>query len=173
MLEKLGPTFVKLGQALSIRPDVIGPAATEELAKLQDAGTLRKGGWVDGFVFLSFSLSFLYIHPSTHPPTHPPQSVPPFSNEVAFSILEQELGKPWQEVFSEISSEPIAAASLAQVYKAKLKENDEWVAVKIQRPEMLETGKSFFSLSAHPPTHPYSPAAHSNRLFLLYPPSHP
>ncbi|EWM25218.1 hypothetical protein Naga_101194g1 [Nannochloropsis gaditana] len=37
VLEKLGPTFVKLGQALSIRPDVIGPAATEELQKLQDA----------------------------------------------------------------------------------------------------------------------------------------
>jgi aarF domain-containing kinase len=37
VLEKLGPTFVKLGQALSIRPDVVGPAATEELSKLQDA----------------------------------------------------------------------------------------------------------------------------------------
>lgn len=102
VLEKLGPTFVKLGQALSIRPDIIGPAATDELQKLQDA-------------------------------------VPPFSNDIAFKILEEELGCPWQDVFSELSTEPIAAASLAQVYKAKLKENGEWVAVKVQRPDMLAT----------------------------------
>ena len=100
--EKLGPTFVKLGQALSIRPDVIGPAATEELQKLQDA-------------------------------------VPPFSNDVAMKIIEEELGRPWTEVFSEMSPEPIAAASLAQVYKGKLVSTGEYVAIKVQRPQMLET----------------------------------
>ncbi|CAN0184444.1 unnamed protein product, partial [Ectocarpus sp. 4 AP-2014] len=78
VIEKLGPTFIKLGQALSIRPDVIGPAATDELAKLQDA-------------------------------------VPPFPTPLAMEVLEQELGRPPSEVFSEISEEPIAAASLAQM----------------------------------------------------------
>ncbi|CAN0321416.1 unnamed protein product, partial [Discosporangium mesarthrocarpum] len=77
VIEKLGPTFIKLGQALSIRPDVIGPAATEELAKLQDA-------------------------------------VPSFPTEVALELMEKELGRPPSEVFSELSEEPVAAASLAQ-----------------------------------------------------------
>ena len=80
----------------------VGPAATEELQKLQDA-------------------------------------VPPFSNEIAYKLIEKELGRPWREVFSEISSQPIAAASLAQVYKGKLVSNGEYVAIKVQRPEMVAT----------------------------------
>lgn len=101
IIENLGPTFIKLGQALSIRPDVIGPAATEELAKLQDA-------------------------------------VPPFPREAAYKCIEKELGRPLNEVFSEIALEPAGSASLAQVYRAVLY-NGDIVAVKIQRPGLLPT----------------------------------
>ena len=66
--------------ALCIRYSQVGPAAMEELQKLQDA-------------------------------------VPPFSNEIAYKLIEKELGgRPWREVFSEISTQPVAAASLAQVW---------------------------------------------------------
>ncbi|XAR62225.1 Cadmium-transporting ATPase [Bertholletia excelsa] len=60
--------------------------------------------------------------------------IAPFSNEVAFSTIEQELGLPINELFSEISPEPIAAASLGQVYKARLRRTGQVVAVKVQRP---------------------------------------
>lgn len=100
LLTRLGPTFVKLGQALSVRPDIIGPEAMNELRDLCDA-------------------------------------VPSFTNKVAFQMMEEELGKPVSEVFSEISEKPIAAASLGQVYKARLRSNGKEVAVKVQRPDML------------------------------------
>lgn len=101
VIEKLGPTFIKLGQALSIRPDVIGPAATDELAKLQDA-------------------------------------VPPFPTPLAMELLEEELGQAPSEVFSEISEDPIASASLAQVYRGVLKSDGRAVAIKIQRPGLVQ-----------------------------------
>ncbi|CAN8076634.1 unnamed protein product [Agarophyton chilense] len=100
VLTTLGPTFVKLGQALSVRPDIIGPEAMNELRLLCDA-------------------------------------VPSFSNEIAFQMMEQELGRPVNEVYSEISDKPIAAASLGQVYKARLRSNGKEVAIKVQRPDML------------------------------------
>merc|ERR1719171_1963484 len=65
-------------------------------------------------------------------------SVQPFSSDVAVSQIESELGGPLGQFFSEISSEPVAAASLAQVYKAKLASTGEYVAVKVQRPAVLE-----------------------------------
>jgi aarF domain-containing kinase len=60
--------------------------------------------------------------------------ISPFSTEVAFNTIEQELGLPIDELFSEISPEPIAAASLGQVYQARLCRTGEVVAVKVQRP---------------------------------------
>ncbi|CAL5070321.1 unnamed protein product [Urochloa decumbens] len=60
--------------------------------------------------------------------------IAPFSTEVAFNIIEKELGLPLDMVFSEISPEPVAAASLGQVYQAKLRSNGKVVAVKVQRP---------------------------------------
>lgn len=99
--QQLGPTFVKLCQTLSVRPDVLPKAALEELAVLQD-------------------------------------SVQPFDSEIAKMQIETELGRPIEEVFSEISDEPVAAASLAQVYKATLKKDGRQVAVKVQRPQVLE-----------------------------------
>lgn len=101
ILTSLGPAYIKLGQALSIRPDLLSPAAMNELQKLCD-------------------------------------KVPSFDNEVAMQLIETELGRPWYEVYAELTPEPIAAASLGQVYKGKLK-TGETVAVKVQRPYVLET----------------------------------
>jgi len=101
IVTSLGPAYIKLGQALSIRPDLLSPAAMSEMQKLCD-------------------------------------KVPSFSNKVAMKLLEAELGKPWQEIYSELSEEPIAAASLGQVYKGRLL-TGEPVAVKVQRPYVLET----------------------------------
>ena len=97
MLTKLGPTFIKAGQVLANRPDIMRQDYMNELCVLQD-------------------------------------DVPPFSDEAAFQILESQLGRPLGEVFSSISDRPVAAASLGQVYKGILRENNEEVAVKVQRP---------------------------------------
>lgn len=99
-LEKLGPTYIKAGQMMSVRPDVLPQEALDELAKLQD-------------------------------------SVKPFDTELAVRLIEGELGGELGQFFSEISEKPVAAASLAQVYKAKVAATGEWVAVKIQRPDVL------------------------------------
>ncbi|CAN6990513.1 unnamed protein product [Brassica rapa subsp. trilocularis] len=102
IVTSLGPAYIKLGQALSIRPDILSPAAMTELQKLCD-------------------------------------KVPSFPDDVAMALLEEELGKPWQEIYSELSPSPIAAASLGQVYKGRLKDNGDLVAVKVQRPFVLES----------------------------------
>ncbi|PWZ41446.1 putative aarF domain-containing protein kinase [Zea mays] len=60
--------------------------------------------------------------------------IAPFSNDVAFNIIEKELGLPLDMVFSEITPEPVAAASLGQVYQARLRSSGKIVAVKVQRP---------------------------------------
>lgn len=60
--------------------------------------------------------------------------VPPFPNEEALDVVEYELGQPLHQVFSRISPEPVAAASLGQVYKTVFRENGEEVALKVQRP---------------------------------------
>jgi predicted unusual protein kinase regulating ubiquinone biosynthesis (AarF/ABC1/UbiB family) len=96
ILTRLGPTFIKVGQALSTRPDLIRKDFLVELIKLQD-------------------------------------QLPPFDNELAFSILEKELGLKVDEAYREISPHPVAAASLGQVYRAVL-HTGEVVAVKVQRP---------------------------------------
>ncbi|KAF7086929.1 hypothetical protein CFC21_090172 [Triticum aestivum] len=102
IVTSLGPAYIKLGQALSIRPDILSPAAMTELQKLCD-------------------------------------KVPSFPDDIAMALLEEELGRPWQDIYSELSPSPIAAASLGQVYKGRLKETGELVAVKVQRPFVLET----------------------------------
>jgi aarF domain-containing kinase len=67
-------------------------------------------------------------------------SVKPFETSIAIQQIESELGDKLGAFFSEISTEPAAAASLAQVYKARLASTGEFVAVKVQRPNVLETG---------------------------------
>ena len=96
LLTQLGPAFIKIGQAMSTRPDLVPPVFLEELSKLQD-------------------------------------QIPPFPNEIAFQFIREELGKDYREIYSEISTDPIAAASLGQVYRATL-HTGETVAVKVQRP---------------------------------------
>ncbi|XP_009414258.1 protein ACTIVITY OF BC1 COMPLEX KINASE 3, chloroplastic-like [Musa acuminata AAA Group] len=107
---RLGPTFVKIGQGLSTRPDVCPPEYLEELSELQDA-------------------------------------LPTFPNEEAFACIERELGTPLESIYSAISADPIAAASLGQVYKAQLKYSGQVVAVKVQRPGIEEAiGLDFYLL---------------------------
>jgi predicted unusual protein kinase regulating ubiquinone biosynthesis (AarF/ABC1/UbiB family) len=100
ILTVLGPAYIKVGQALSTRPDLIPPLYMEELTKLQD-------------------------------------QLPPFPNAVAFQFIEEELGDRPENVYAELSPDPIAAASLGQVYKGKLK-SGETVAVKVQRPGLAQ-----------------------------------
>lgn len=54
-------------------------------------------------------------------------------------MIEADLGAPVEELFSEFSAEPVAAASLAQVYRARLRDGGAEVAVKVQRPGALST----------------------------------
>jgi predicted unusual protein kinase regulating ubiquinone biosynthesis (AarF/ABC1/UbiB family) len=100
-LTRLGPSFIKVGQALSTRPDLVRRDFLEELIKLQD-------------------------------------QLPPFPNEIAFAIIEEDLDGLVDEIYPEISPHPIAAASLGQVYRACLQTGEE-VAVKVQRPNLRPT----------------------------------
>src|SRR5450631_2169633 len=99
-LEELGPIFVKFGQALSTRRDLLPVDVADELAKLQD-------------------------------------SVPPFSGEMAMRMIEKTFGKPLAEIFGSFESTSLAAASIAQVHAATLKNGAE-VVVKVLRPGMRE-----------------------------------
>ncbi|XP_043719964.1 uncharacterized aarF domain-containing protein kinase At1g71810, chloroplastic isoform X2 [Telopea speciosissima] len=80
------------------------------------------------------------LGPDVIPPTYLEElsllqdRITPFSSEVAFETIEQELGLPIDSLFSEISPEPVAAASLGQVYQARLRPGGQVVAVKVQRP---------------------------------------
>ena len=65
--------------------------------------------------------------------------MPRFSNEVARQIFKDEFGQDFEDVYTDVSPDPIAAASIGQVYKAKLKATGEDVAIKVQRPGILET----------------------------------
>ncbi|MBK8148681.1 MAG: AarF/ABC1/UbiB kinase family protein [Acidobacteria bacterium] len=97
-LIELGPTFIKIGQSMGTRPDLLPLPFVKALGELQD-------------------------------------SVPPFPNEIAFARIEKELEKKINEVYEEFDIEPVAAASLGQVYRAKLYSGEE-VAVKVQRPNL-------------------------------------
>ncbi|CAI5495187.1 unnamed protein product [Closterium sp. Naga37s-1] len=97
LLCRLGPSFIKSGQVLANRPDIIREDYMNELCILQD-------------------------------------DVPAFPTQEAFAIIEANMGVPLEETFSAISPEPVAAASLGQVYRARLRASGAEVAVKVLRP---------------------------------------
>jgi len=102
LLTSLGPCFIKLGQALSIRPDLLPSPFLFELQKLCDA-------------------------------------VPSFPTQQAIDMIEAELGGSVASTFLDLDSsvEPIAAASLGQVYKVRLaSEPSKELGLKVQRPDM-------------------------------------
>ncbi|MCF7970859.1 MAG: ubiquinone biosynthesis regulatory protein kinase UbiB [Methylococcaceae bacterium] len=97
-LEDLGPIYVKFGQALSTRKDILPDDIADELVKLQD-------------------------------------KVPPFSDQQAREVIEQQLGMSIETAFAEFSASPLASASVAQVHKAVL-HSGEQVIVKVLRPDV-------------------------------------
>lgn len=98
--EDLGPTFIKLGQLLSSRSDLLPEAYTTELAALRD-------------------------------------DVRPFPFDEARAILAEELGRPPEDIFATIESEPVASASISQVHRATLPDGRK-VALKIRRPGIVK-----------------------------------
>lgn len=105
VLEELGPTYIKLGQMLSTRPDLIGVEIANELESLRD-----------------------------NTPTTP-------FNEIK-EVIEKELGKPINEIYKEIDEKPLGSASIGQVHKGILLENNKEVAIKVQKPNVRETIES-------------------------------
>lgn len=99
VLEELGPAYIKLGQMLSTRPDLVGWDMANELEKLRDDT------------------------PAT-----------PFP-EIK-KVIEEQLGKPIDEVYKNLDENPVGSASIGQVYKATLIENNEEVAIKVQKPHI-------------------------------------
>ena len=97
---ELGGSFIKLGQAMSVRPDITGQEIAKDLSVLQD-------------------------------------DLPPFDTKIAKKIIEEELEKNINDLFSEFSDQPIAAASIAQVHFAKDNAGNE-LAVKVKRPDIDE-----------------------------------
>ncbi len=106
--EELGPTFIKLGQLLSTRPDILPPDYIEEFSKLTDRIT---------------AIPFEDIR----------------------QVIEKEFGRPATELFESIEEKPLAAASIAQVHRAILKDESALVrnvVIKVQRPGITETIQS-------------------------------
>jgi ubiquinone biosynthesis protein len=99
-LEKLGPTFIKLGQLLSTRADLLPRPYLEALSRLQD-------------------------------------QIDPFPYEEVDRIVSSELGVRLSKAFAEFEREPLAAASLAQVHRAWMRDGRA-VVVKVQRPEIRD-----------------------------------
>ncbi|MEM7192049.1 MAG: 2-polyprenylphenol 6-hydroxylase [Pseudomonadota bacterium] len=98
-LTSLGPSYIKLGQFLATRDDIVGRELARDLATLQDR-------------------------------------LPPFSQDEAVKLVEEELEAPLDELFEDFGP-PVAAASIAQVHKAKVRNGDgstKDVAVKVLRP---------------------------------------
>jgi hypothetical protein len=113
VLVSLGPFYIKLGQALSIRPDILSPQAMVQLQQLCD-------------------------------------KVPPFDSGLAMQTIRDDLGEDIDTVFSKITPEPVAAASLGQVYKATLRATGDEVAVKVHARTATEPRRPRFPATLPP-----------------------
>ena len=109
--EELGPTFIKFGQLLSSRPDLISPAYQEELAKLQD-------------------------------------NIPPADWAAIQAVFLREFAAPPDQVFAFFDENPIAAASIGQVYQARLHSGQD-VVVKVRRPGITQLIQVDLEIFAH------------------------
>jgi ubiquinone biosynthesis protein len=110
-VEELGPTFVKAGQYMSTRADLLPTEYLRALAKLQDR-------------------------------------VPPFPAEQARAIIEEDLGRPVSRLFARFDDRPLAAASIAQIHAARLKDGRE-VVVKVERPDIRRVVAVDLEIMAH------------------------
>ncbi len=108
IIEELGPTFIKLAQAMSNRADLLPQALIDEFEKLQS-------------------------------------NVPPFETALVRQIIEEELGRPISEVFSEFDDVTLGSASIGQVHRARLLTGEE-VVVKVQRPGVRDKVRSDLAL---------------------------
>lgn len=106
--EELGPTFIKLGQVLSTRPDVVPEEVATELARLRS-------------------------------------NTPADPREASVAMIEEDLGAPIEELFASFEDEPLASASIAQVYRATTHEGHE-VVVKVQHADIEERVESDFEI---------------------------
>jgi ubiquinone biosynthesis protein len=111
VLEELGPTFLKMGQILSTRPDILPVEFMQELSKLQD-------------------------------------EVPPFPYSEVQATIQKEFNKSVGQKFSSFDEQPLAAASIGQVHKAKMPDGKN-VVVKIQRPGIQRTIKVDLEIMMH------------------------
>ena len=111
VLEELGPTFLKMGQILSTRPDILPVEFMQELSKLQD-------------------------------------EVPPFPYSEVQATIQKEFNKSVGQKFSSFDEQPLAAASIGQVHKAKMPDGKN-VVVKIQRPGIQLTIKVDLEIMMH------------------------
>jgi ubiquinone biosynthesis protein len=109
-LESLGATFIKFGQVISTRPDLVPADVIEELSRLQE-------------------------------------QVPPFSSAIVLKTIEDELGAAPDRLFAEFDPNPLAAGSLGQVHRARLRDGSA-VAVKIRRPNVVRDVERDLSLMA-------------------------
>lgn len=100
-LQHAGPIYIKFGQALSTRDDLVGKTLAAHLRYLQD-------------------------------------KLPPFSSDIARTILAKSLGEKIENIFSFFDDSPLSSASISQVHKAILLENNQYVAVKILRPNIQD-----------------------------------
>jgi ubiquinone biosynthesis protein len=101
LCERLGATFIKVGQIASTRGDLLPPAFVDELATLRD-------------------------------------QVPPFPFAAVRRVIETSLGRPLAEIYAQFDEVPVAAASVAQVHRATLRDGGAIVAVKVRRPDVAE-----------------------------------
>jgi ubiquinone biosynthesis protein len=108
VIEELGPTFIKLGQILSTRPDLLPAEYINELKNLQDN---------------AIKISFEKIK----------------------KVIENQIGDNIENIFEYIEEEPLAAASIAQVHRARLLTGED-VVVKVMKPEIFSTIENDLSI---------------------------